>query len=69
MFLKVFQHVCTCVVYKRNLGIKEFSQFLKLSAVEKYDENLHLEALHSDFNQQFEDIVNMNISDWFLDPF
>lgn len=29
----------------------------------------HLDALHSDFNQRFDDILRMNIPDWILDPF
>jgi len=29
----------------------------------------HLEALHSDFNKRFEDILKKNIPKWVLDPF
>ncbi|VVC43066.1 Hypothetical protein CINCED_3A019706 [Cinara cedri] len=41
---------------------------------EKNDEDLmtycqHLEALHSDFNKRFEDILKMDILKWVLDPF
>ncbi|VVC31917.1 Hypothetical protein CINCED_3A005983 [Cinara cedri] len=41
---------------------------------EKNDEDLmtycqHLEALHSDFNKRFEDILQMDILKWVLDPF
>jgi hypothetical protein len=41
---------------------------------QKNDEDLmtycqHLEALNSDFNKRFEDILKMNIPKWVLDPF
>ncbi|XP_034642709.1 SCAN domain-containing protein 3-like [Trachemys scripta elegans] len=66
--------VAKLLLYKRNLGQGQFSQFPNLSTVEKHDEDLftycqHLEGLHSDFNQRFEDILKMNIPDWVLDPF
>ncbi|XP_053894463.1 SCAN domain-containing protein 3-like, partial [Malaclemys terrapin pileata] len=62
------------LLYKRNLGRGEVSQFPNLSTVEKHDEDLLtycqlLEALHSDFNQRFEDILKINIPNWVLDPF
>lgn len=62
------------LMYKRNLGRKEFIQFPNLSMAQKNDEDLmtycqHLEALHSDFNKRFEDILKMNIPKWVLDPF
>ncbi|KAG8238021.1 hypothetical protein J437_LFUL014989 [Ladona fulva] len=44
------------------------------SGAEEKDEDIfsyceHLNALHSDFNQRFDDILKMNIPDWILDPF
>ena len=46
------------LMYKRNLGRKEFIQFPNLSMAQKNDEDLmtycqHLEALHSDFKKKF----------------
>ena len=62
------------LVYKRNIGRGEFSQFPNLSGTEKKDSDIlsyceHLDALHSDFNKRFDDILKMNIPDWILDPF
>ncbi|XP_050520167.1 SCAN domain-containing protein 3-like [Daktulosphaira vitifoliae] len=62
------------LMYKINLGRKEFIQFPNLSMVQKNDEDIitycqHLEALHSDFNKRFEDILKMVIPGWVLDPF
>lgn len=62
------------LLYKQNFGRGEFSQFPNLSAAEKKDEDIqsyceHLDALHSDFNQRFNDILKMTIPDWILDPF
>ncbi|KAG8227195.1 hypothetical protein J437_LFUL003401 [Ladona fulva] len=44
------------------------------TGAERKDEDIlsyceHLDDLHSDFNQQFDDILKMNIPDWILDPF
>lgn len=59
------------LLYKPNLGGGKFSLFPKLSTVEKYDEELltycqHLNILHSNFNQRFEDILKINILDLVL---
>ena len=66
--------VAKLFLYKQNIGQREFSQFPNLARFKKNDEDVltycqHLDALHSDFNQQFEDILKMNIPDWILDPF
>jgi len=62
------------LLYKRNFGRGEFSQFPNLSGTENKDKDIlsyceHLDALHSDFIQRFDDILNMNIPDWILNPF
>ncbi|KAG8231016.1 hypothetical protein J437_LFUL010938 [Ladona fulva] len=46
-------------------------KYPNLSGAEKKDEDIlsyceHLEALHSDINQRFDDILKMNIPDWIL---
>lgn len=66
--------VSKLVLYKRNLGRGEFYQFSNLSSVKIRDEDIltyyqHLEALHDDFNNRFQDILNMKIPDWVLDTF
>ncbi|XP_043262496.1 SCAN domain-containing protein 3-like [Colletes gigas] len=70
----IFAFVTKLLLYKRNFGRGEFSQFPNLSGAEKKDEDIlsyceHLDALHSDFNQRFDDILKMDIPDWILDPF
>ena len=61
-------------LYKRNFGRGEFYQFPNLASVEQTEEDIliycdHLEALNGDFNGRFQDIINMKIHDWVLDPF
>lgn len=62
------------LLYKSNFRREQFSQFPNLSTAEKKDEDIpsyyeQLGALQSDFNQRFDDIEKMTISDWILDPF
>jgi len=62
-------------LYKQNLGRREFSQFQNLYELKELtDDDLlhycnHLTVLHSDFCRRFEDILNLNIPDWVLNPF
>jgi hypothetical protein len=61
-------------LYKQNLGRKQFYQFPNLSSVEtNYDHILvfwqHLEALKKDFTNRFQNVLNMIIPDWVLEPF
>ncbi|GFQ69650.1 SCAN domain-containing protein 3 [Trichonephila clavata] len=70
----VASFVSKLLLYKRNIGRREFNNFLYLTAVSfKHDDLLaycqHLENLHSDFKERFQDILNMDIPDWVLDPF
>lgn len=62
------------LLFKRNLGRGEYKHFPKLSAVSAKPEDLltycqHLEVLHVDFTERFQDILNMHIPSWVLDPF
>lgn len=62
------------LLYKRNLGRGEYSHFATLSEVSPKQEDLliycqHLEVLRADFMERFEDVLNMNIPSWVLDPF
>ncbi|EZA56552.1 SCAN domain-containing protein [Ooceraea biroi] len=62
------------LLYKRKLERGVFYQFLNLSSVKKRDDEVliycqHLQALHNDFNNRFEDILTMKIPAWILDPF
>ena len=61
-------------LHKRNFGRGEFYQFPNLASVEKTEEDIliyyeHLETLNVDFQTRFQDIINMKIPDWVLDPF
>lgn len=65
--------VSKLALYKLNLGRRQFYQFQKLSSVETNDDDIlaycqHLEALGEDFTNRFQDILNMNIPDWVLEP-
>lgn len=61
-------------LYKRNIGRREFNNFPNLAAASFINDDLvvycqHLENLHNDFKERFQDILNMDIPDWVLDPF
>jgi hypothetical protein len=65
--------VSKLALYKQNLGQRQFYQFQKLFLVETNDDDIlvycqHLEALKKDFTNRFQDILNMNIPDWVLEP-
>ena len=64
------------ILYKQNLSRKEFSQFphlLKLSEMLQDDVILtyvtHLEELHRDLTTRFEDLLNMQIPQWIINPY
>jgi zinc finger BED domain-containing protein 5/7/8/9 len=66
--------VAKLLLYKRNIGRREFNNFPNLTAVSFINDDLvvycqHLKNLHSDFKERFQDILNMDIPDWVLDPF
>lgn len=59
---------------KQNISRREFSQFPNLSQAECLDEDIqtyvqHLNALHNDFKNRFEDILTMEIPPWIINPF
>lgn len=61
-------------LYKQNLGQRQFYQFQSLSSVKLNDDDIlvycqHLEALKEDFLNRFQDVLNMFIPDWVLEPF
>ena len=60
-------------LYKENLGRRQFYHFQNLSEVEINDGDIlaycqHLQALKKDFIDRFQDILNMIIPDWVLEP-
>ena len=66
--------VAKLLLYKNNIGRREFHKFPNLSAVSFNNDDLlvycqHLENLHSDFTERFQDILKLEIPDWVLDPF
>ena len=66
--------VSKLLLYKRNIGRREFNNFPNLSGVSLNNDDLlvycqHLENLHRDFKERFQDILNMGIPEWILDPF
>lgn len=66
--------VAKLLLYKNNIGRREFRNFPNLSAVSFNNDDLlvycqHLENLHSDFAERFQDILKLEIPDWVLDPF
>ncbi|CAG9790258.1 unnamed protein product [Diatraea saccharalis] len=66
--------VSKLLLYKRNIGRREFNNFPNLSRVSFNNDDLvvycqHLENLHRDFKERFQDVLNMDIPDWVLDPF
>ncbi|CAG9794244.1 unnamed protein product [Diatraea saccharalis] len=66
--------VSKLLLYKRNISRREFNNFPNLSRVSFNNDDLlvycqHLENLHRDFKERFQDVLNMDIPDWVLDPF
>ncbi|KFM72485.1 Transposon-derived Buster3 transposase-like protein, partial [Stegodyphus mimosarum] len=65
--------VAKLLLHKKNIGRREFHNFTNLSKSCNNDDLLvyceHLEYLHSDFVEKFQDILNLEIPDWVLDPF
>ncbi|GBM84425.1 hypothetical protein AVEN_171289-1 [Araneus ventricosus] len=59
---------------KQNISRREFSQFPHWSQIECLDEDIqtyarHLNTLHDDFKNRFEDILTMEIPPWIITPF
>ena len=66
--------VAKLLLHKNNIGRHEFHNFPNLSAASFNNDDLlvycqHLENLHSDFKERFQDILKLEIPDWVLDPF
>lgn len=65
--------VAKLLLHKKNIGRREFHNFPNLSVSCNNDDLLvycqHLENLHSDFIERFQDILKLEIPDWVLDPF
>lgn len=65
--------VTKLLLHKKNIGRREFHNFPNLSVSCNNDALLvycqHLENLHSDFIERFQDILKLEIPDWVLDPF
>lgn len=64
------------ILYKQNLGRKEYSQFSHLSKLPEMlqDDDIllyvtHLDALHKDFTERFEDVLNLQIPQWIINPY
>ena len=64
------------IFYKQNLGRKQYSQFLHLSKLPEmlHDDDIllyvtHLDALHKDFEERFEDLLNLQIPQWIRNPY
>ncbi|CAH1978000.1 unnamed protein product [Acanthoscelides obtectus] len=59
---------------KQNIGGGEFSQFPNLSRTSCHEDDVstyvqHLNALYSDFESRFEDILTMVIPPWIINPY
>ncbi|XP_056636253.1 SCAN domain-containing protein 3-like [Diorhabda sublineata] len=59
---------------KQNIGRSEFSQFPNLSQVNCKEDDVpvyvhHLNALYSDFETRFEDILTLVIPQWIINPY
>ncbi|CAH1980426.1 unnamed protein product [Acanthoscelides obtectus] len=59
---------------KQNIGRGEFSQFPNLSQTSCQEDDVstyvqHLNALYSDFESRFEDILTMVIPPWIINPY
>jgi hypothetical protein len=66
--------VSKLALYKQSLGRRQFYQFPNLSSVETNEDDIlvfchNLEALKEDFTNRFQDVLNMTIPDWVLEPF
>ncbi|CAH2009657.1 unnamed protein product [Acanthoscelides obtectus] len=59
---------------KQNIGLGKFSQFPNLSQTSCQEDDVstyvqHLNALYSDFESRFEDILTMVIPPWIINPY
>ena len=60
-------------LYKQNINKRQFHQFPNLSSVKPEDDDLlinhtHLEALREYFITRFDDLLNLIIPDWIINP-
>lgn len=77
--------ICTfldkLISFKNNIGRLNLSQFPNLEELEKDESDHpkleddfliycdHLQTLHNDMNSRYQDLINMKIPDWFINPF
>ncbi|GBP21795.1 hypothetical protein EVAR_10974_1 [Eumeta japonica] len=65
--------VAKLLLHKKNVSRREFHNFPNLSISCNSNDLLvycqHLENLHSDFIERFQDLLKLEIPDWVLDPF
>ncbi|KAK2578105.1 hypothetical protein KPH14_011616 [Odynerus spinipes] len=59
---------------KQNIGRREFFQFPNLAQANCQDDDVsayvqHLNALHTDFETRFEDVLTMEIPQWIINPY
>ncbi|CAH1995469.1 unnamed protein product [Acanthoscelides obtectus] len=59
---------------KQNIGRGEFSQFPNLSQTSCQEDDVstyvqHLNALYSDFESRFEDILTVVVTPWIINPY
>jgi hypothetical protein len=78
--IKAKSVVSTCIskltLFKRNIGRRELYQFPRLSELEEKGgiQDLqvfcdHLDILHEDMSERFDDLLSMEIPDWVINPF
>lgn len=65
--------VSELVRYKHSLGYEKFYQFPNLLQEKKHNDDVliychHLETLYNDFNNAFEDVLNIKTLDWGFRP-
>ena len=62
------------MLFKQNIGGREFYQFPHLAELEIFDDDLlayceHLEKLKVDMIKRFGDLLELELSHWLIDPF
>ena len=82
---KICTFINKLILFKNNIGRRNLTQFQTLNELESIendncdgsnlsDDHLliycdHLETLHKDMSCRYQDIINMKVPDWFLQPF
>ncbi|CAH1998414.1 unnamed protein product [Acanthoscelides obtectus] len=74
LFTKFNMRFLPELIMKQNIGRGEFSQFPNLSQTSCQEDDVstyvqHLNALYSDFESRFEDILTMVIPAWIINPY